>query len=109
MKFIRAISTTDVSEGKAIKVNLEGRDVLLANVNGKFYALNNVCPHAGGSLADGTLNGSTITSPKHGAKFDLKTGEAVGEAKILFFKTKPKNAGCYEVQVNGTDVMIGIE
>jgi 3-phenylpropionate/trans-cinnamate dioxygenase ferredoxin subunit len=77
-------------------------------VGGKFYALNNVCPHVGGSLADGTLNGDKITCLKHGAQFDLKTGEAVGEAKIMFFKTKPKNAGCYEVQINGTDVMIGI-
>ncbi len=87
---------------------VDGKDFLIANVKGEFYALSNICPHACGSLADGTLSGDKITCPKHGAQFDLKTGEAVSEAKILFFKIKPKNAGCYEVQINGTDVMIGI-
>jgi nitrite reductase/ring-hydroxylating ferredoxin subunit len=108
MNFIRATSTTEVLEGKTKKVVVGGKDFLIANVKGEFYALSNICPHAGGSLADGTLNGSTITCKKHGAQFDLKTGEAVGDAKILFFKTKPKNAGCYKVQLNGTDVMIGV-
>ena len=108
MNFIRATSTTEVLEGKAIKVKVDDKDVLIAKVNGEFYALSNVCPHAGGSLTDGILNGNTITCPKHGAQFNLKTGETVGDAKILFFKTKPKNAGCYEVQINGTDVMIGV-
>ncbi len=108
MEFIRAASAAEIVQGAMKKVNVNGKVILLANVGGKFYALNNACPHSGGSLADGKLNGEIIACPKHGAQFDLKTGEAVGKAKIAFFQTMPKNAGCYEVKINGSDVMIGI-
>jgi nitrite reductase/ring-hydroxylating ferredoxin subunit len=108
MEFIKAASTTEIPQGTMKKVNVNGKVVLIANIDGKFYALNNVCPHSGGSLADGKLNGNVVTCPKHGAQFNVKTGETVREAKILFFKTKPANAGCYEVQVKDGNVMIGI-
>ena len=89
MEFIKAASTTEIPQGTMKKVNVNDKIVLIANVNGKFYALNNACPHSGGSLADGKLNGDVVTCPKRGAQFNVKTGETVGEAKIAFFKTKP--------------------
>jgi len=108
MEFVRVASTTEVPIGKMKKVNVRGKDVLIVNVNGAHCALNNACPHSGGSLAEGTLNGSVITCPRHGAQFDVKTGEAVGSAKIMFFKVKPKNAESYEIKIDGTTVMVGI-
>ncbi len=109
MEFVRVASATEISQGTMKKVNVNGKDVLVVNANGKFFALNNICPHQGGSLADGTLTDGVVSCPKHGAQFDVKTGEVVGDAKIAFFKIKPKNAGCYEVKINGTDVMVGVE
>ncbi|MCX6056876.1 MAG: Rieske 2Fe-2S domain-containing protein [Chloroflexi bacterium] len=108
MEYIKAASTTEIPQGTMKKVNVSGKVILLANVDGKFYALDNACPHSGGSLADGKSNGDVVTCPKHGAQFNLKTGEAVGDAKILFFKTKPSNAGCYEIKIDGTNLFIGI-
>jgi 3-phenylpropionate/trans-cinnamate dioxygenase ferredoxin subunit len=59
-------------------------------------------------LAQGSLDGTTVTCPKHGARFDLKTGNAVGEAKIGFLKMKVKDEVNYTVKVEGTDILIGI-
>jgi len=51
-----------------------GKEVLLANVDGSYFAIANKCTHAGGSLAKGSLEGSIVTCPRHGSQFDLKTG-----------------------------------
>jgi 3-phenylpropionate/trans-cinnamate dioxygenase ferredoxin subunit len=47
------------------------KDVLIASYEGKYYALDNICPHAGGHLSDGVLEGSRVTCPMHGSKFDI--------------------------------------
>jgi 3-phenylpropionate/trans-cinnamate dioxygenase ferredoxin subunit len=108
METVRVASTTDVPAGKMKKVNVGGRDILLANINGEYWAINNKCPHLGGSLADGKLEGGAVTCPRHGARFDLKTGEAIGKAKIGPLKITPKNAECYEVNVEGTELIVKI-
>jgi len=84
------------------------RDGLLANVDDSYYAIINKCTHAGGSLAQGVLEGSIVTCPRHGARFDVKTGKAVGEAKIGFIKMKVKDEESCMVKVEGTDIMVGI-
>ena len=52
--------------------------------------------------------GSIVTCPKHGAQFDVKTGQAVSEAKIAFVKMKVRDEVKYEVMVEGTNILIGI-
>jgi nitrite reductase/ring-hydroxylating ferredoxin subunit len=108
MEFMRVASTAEVPAGKMKKVNVRGKDVLIANVDGVYCALSNTCPHFGGSLADGTLHGNVVTCPRHGAQFDLKTGAAVGKAKVVLFRMMPKNAESYETKVEGTDVMVNL-
>lgn len=105
-KFMRVASTTDIPAGKMIKVKLGDKDVMIARVGDDYCALNNACPHANGSLADGTLTDGVVTCPKHKAQFNARTGEAVGEAKIIVFRTMPKNAVTYEVKIEGTDILI---
>jgi len=85
-----------------------GKEVLLANVDGSYYAIANKCTHAGGSLAEGSLQGNIVACPKHGARFDLKTGKAVGEAKIAFMKMKVKDEESYLIKVEGTNILVGI-
>jgi 3-phenylpropionate/trans-cinnamate dioxygenase ferredoxin subunit len=106
MASIRAASTADVPDGKMKKVPIGGRELLIANVNGVYYALNNRCPHMGGSLANGTLQGDIVTCPRHGSQYNVKTGEAVGKAKIAFFSTMPHDAEHYETRIVGTDVIV---
>ncbi|HWP69006.1 MAG TPA: Rieske (2Fe-2S) protein, partial [Rectinemataceae bacterium] len=89
-----------------IKVSVKGTEIMLANVGGAIYALENRCPHMGGSLADGVVEGSAIKCPRHGAKFDLTTGKNIGQAKVLFIKMNVKDAKSYKVEVRGAEVFV---
>jgi len=108
MESIRVASTTDVPAGKMIKVNINGRFILIANVDGSYYALNNKCPHLGGSLADGTLENGVVTCPRHGSQFEVRSGTAVGKAKLGPIKVMPHPAQKYEVRIEGTDLIVRI-
>ncbi len=68
------LSMDDVPEGTAKEALAGGRVIALFHVQGQFYALDGVCPHAGGPLGCGALAGTTITCPWHGWQFDVTTG-----------------------------------
>lgn len=108
MEYVKVALVSDLPANKMIKVIVADMAVLLANVDGSYYAIANKCTHLGGSLVDGSLDGSVVTCPRHGSKFDLKTGQNVGEAKLGFIKIKPKDEPSYPVKVEGTDILVGI-
>ncbi len=108
MEYVRVVDQAELPTNKMMIVVVGGREVLLANVDGSYYAIANKCTHAGGSLAEGSLQGNLVTCPKHGARFDLKTGKAVGEAKIAFMKMKVKDEESHLVKVEGTNILVGI-
>lgn len=99
---------SDIPVGGLKKAEVEGTEIMLANVGGTIYALANRCPHMGGSLADGVLEGSAIKCPNHGAAFDVTTGRNIGQAKILFVKMKVKDAKSYAVVVKGSEVFVDL-
>ena len=108
MEYVRVADKSELPTNKMIIVVVGGKEVLLANVDGSYYAIANTCTHAGGSLAKGSIDGSIVRCPRHGARFDLMTGKAVGEAKIGFIKIKVKDETSYTVKVEGTDILVGI-
>jgi 3-phenylpropionate/trans-cinnamate dioxygenase ferredoxin subunit len=109
MNFIKAAKTTELPQGQKKKVSLEGREILLANIENTYYAMDNTCSHMGGSLAEGTLVGSHIVCPRHGSVFDVKSGKAVKGGKLLFITVKIHDLRSYPVKTEGTDILIGIE
>ena len=64
----------DLGEGEQALVRVEDRTVLIVKVFGQFYATSALCPHAGRSLAGGSLVEHSLTCPGHGARFDVRTG-----------------------------------
>lgn len=66
---------SEVPEGQSKIVNVDGREIALFNVGGSVYALDNTCPHQGGPLGEGYLDGSEVTCPWHAWTFDVKTGD----------------------------------
>jgi 3-phenylpropionate/trans-cinnamate dioxygenase ferredoxin subunit len=60
-----------------------GETVLLLNVEGEFYALENSCPHAGASMASGPCQGHEIACPAHGLKFDIRHGQCTASPRLL--------------------------
>ncbi len=64
-----------LNQGKIVR--FEGREFAIFNLNGQFYALDGLCPHRGGSLGAGTLEGDRLFCPMHGWEFEVKTGACV--------------------------------
>jgi 3-phenylpropionate/trans-cinnamate dioxygenase ferredoxin subunit len=91
----------DIAEGKLVKFEVNGIDVAIANVAGTFHAFGDVCTHAHCSLAEGELEGSTVTCPCHGSQFDVTTG-AVQHPPA----TEPVPS--YPVSVDGDDVKVRV-
>jgi 3-phenylpropionate/trans-cinnamate dioxygenase ferredoxin subunit len=108
MGFVVIGNVKDVAKGELKAFSVSGKDLLVANVGGKFYAMDRYCPHAAGDLSIGTLEGSVVTCPKHGSKFDLAAGTTLNGPKIGFLKLKPSSSTYYEVKVEGTNILINI-
>ena len=89
----------DIPEGELRAFAIGGEDVTIANVDGTFYAINDECTHAGCSLAEGDLDGTTVTCACHGSEFDVTTGEVLGGPAV-----DPVDS--YEVAVEGDDIRV---
>ena len=98
----------EVAEGTALKVEKEGLTLAVFNVDGAFYAMQQRCPHLGGNLSRGKLQGKTVTCPLHKATFDLATGEVIDVAHLLFLKFKTRQAATYPVRIDGDAVMVDV-
>jgi 3-phenylpropionate/trans-cinnamate dioxygenase ferredoxin component len=120
--FIEIGKTDDLNDGKMKQVNLEGKEILMARVDGKYYATTGRCPHMQGYLAKGKLDGTIITCPVHGSQFDLKSGKVArwveGKGFISFMgklmsviglaAKKEKPLVIYEIKIDGDRVMAKI-
>lgn len=78
-----------------------GVRIALCNVNGRFYAIDDVCTHDGGPLDQGELDGEQVECPRHGAKFDVTTGRATVLPAVRPVKT-------YRVEIAGDDVQVEV-
>lgn len=73
--------------GKMLRVNAGEQNILLANVDGEIYAVEDMCSHEDASLYNGALKGRCVECPLHGSHFDLKTGEPQQEPATEAIKT----------------------
>lgn len=92
-----AAKSIDAETAKSFPI--EGVDILICNVNGSFYAIEDVCTHDGAPLDQGHLEGPCIVCPRHGATFDVKTGEAMTLPAVIPLMTFP-------VTVEGDDLLV---
>lgn len=108
--FMRKIEVAKISElplGTMMGLEIESKRILLANIEGKLYAMDGLCSHMAGRLWEGTMEGYIVKCPKHGSRFDLRTGEVVSQVRIpLIGKAKP--LGTYKTSVEGEYVFIDI-
>ena len=92
--------TTDIPPGKMIKVSIDGRDILVANIDNNFCATDDTCTHSGSSLSEGKLDGCVITCGLHAAQFDCKTG------KLVKFPAKIRDLTSYNVTVESENIFV---
>jgi glycine betaine catabolism B len=97
--FVKAAEIKDIPASKMKEVQVDGENICVANVEGKFYAIGSICTHEGGPLADGTLEGYEVECPWHQSKFDVRTGEVTSPPAS---EAEP----AYEVKVDGNNILI---
>jgi nitrite reductase/ring-hydroxylating ferredoxin subunit len=82
-RWIRVAAATDCPPGTGLELMAGDRVVGLFNVDGVFHALDGICPHQGGPLGKGCLQGAVVTCPWHGWQFDVRTGQHQLSASIV--------------------------
>src|ERR671922_2277893 len=97
--FVKVANTKDIQPSHMKEVEVNGQNICLVNVEGKYYAIGSICTHEGGPLADGTLEGYEVECPWHNSKFDVRTGEVISPPA-----SEPEPA--YEVKVDGNNILI---
>ncbi len=91
----------ELTPGTTKKVEVDGVPVLLCNVGGTVYAVEDVCTHDGGPLDEGELDGCRVMCPRHGALFDVTTGAALTLPAVIPLQT-------YGVRVEGDEVFVDL-
>ncbi|HSB69492.1 MAG TPA: Rieske 2Fe-2S domain-containing protein [Candidatus Methylomirabilis sp.] len=99
-KLVKVAEAKDLAPGQGKLVEVDGQPIALFNVNGAFHAVGAVCPHEGGPLEDGELDGDTVICPWHGYEFSLRTGECSTDPDL--------RAATFVVKTEGTDVFIEV-
>jgi 3-phenylpropionate/trans-cinnamate dioxygenase ferredoxin component len=115
-EFIRLTTTEGIETGGMKGASLDGHEMLVAHAGDEYFVADARCPHMGGHLVDGTLEGTVLTCPRHHSQFDLTDGRVVrwtdwegatlGIAKML---RHPRPLRTYAVAIEGADILIGPE
>jgi nitrite reductase/ring-hydroxylating ferredoxin subunit len=98
--YVKMATLDELPPGHAKEVEHGGRIYALFNVGGVISAIDGVCPHQGGPLAEGTLEGCTVTCPWHGWPFDVQTGKTPLGPRI--------KQPVYDVRIEGNDVLVQV-
>ncbi len=97
--FVKVADTKDLQPSQMKEVQVNGETICVANVQGKYYAIGNICTHEGGPLAEGTLEGYEVECPWHYSKFDVRTGQVTAPPA-----SEPVLA--YEVKIDGDSILV---
>lgn len=95
--FVKACSADEIPPGAGKTVTVNGKEYAIFNVEGTFRAIDNECPHRGGPLGEGELEGCLVTCPWHAWEFDLTSGEST---------TDDLTVTCYDVKVEDGTVLV---
>ncbi|MFB5190358.1 non-heme iron oxygenase ferredoxin subunit [Alicyclobacillus fastidiosus] len=102
MAWIKVANASDVAVGAMIQLELEDDDLALYHLEDGFYATSDVCTHAAQPLSSGTLDGHIVACPRHGGKFDVRTGQPAAFPCVIPLTT-------YDVEVRGDEVWVDYE
>ena len=101
-EYIRVARAADVPPGSVRRVEVDGHVVALANVDGQFFAVDDTCTHEEASLSEGGLSGEILVCPRHGSRFNVKTGRVLSLPAV-------RSVAVYPVRVEGDEVLVSPE
>ena len=99
--FYPVASTSELNNGDRLFIEIENEFLVLFNIAGNYYAIADLCSHDDGPLGDGEVEDYQIICPRHGARFDLKTGEALTFPAV-------EDIPAYPVRVRNGKIEVGI-
>jgi 3-phenylpropionate/trans-cinnamate dioxygenase ferredoxin subunit len=105
-EYVKVARKSEISVGTMKAAKVEGKEILIVNVSGNFYAIGQKCTHAGGDLSKGVLEGNVVTCPRHHAGFDVTTGKVVSHPKIGFLHPKAKDEPTYQIKIENENIMV---
>ena len=101
MEYVEIAREGQIAPGTMKAFSVKGKDLLVANVGGQYYAIGSKCTHMHVDLSKGVLNGKVVTCPRHGSQFDVTSGARLaGPAK--------DNEPAFAVKVEGGSIQVGI-
>ncbi len=101
-RFVTVGKTAEIPPGEREVFDVEGFYIAVFNVGGTYYAIEDVCTHDDGPLAEGDLYDYEIECPRHGARFDIRTGKVLSMPAVT-------DVQWFAVRVEGDDIQIGFE
>ena len=99
-QFVKAADTSEVQPGDCLGVKVEGVFIGIYNIDGNYYAMNNICPHLGGVLTYGFFDDNVVTCPLHMWEFDVKTGKCLWPEQ--------DKLPTYPVKIEGNDILVDV-
>lgn len=113
MSFVEIATIDELKDGKMKMAKINGHELLLARLGDNYYITDNRCPHMGGNLSQGMLEGTVVTCPRHGSQFDLADGHVIrwtnwsGIKKSIGKLLKsPRSLKTYDVKVEGEKILV---
>lgn len=116
MSFVEIATSDELKDGSMKMATVSGREVLLARIGDNYYSADNRCPHMGGNLSMGVLEGTIITCPRHHSRFDLTDGHVIrwtdwtglklAIGKIL---RSPRPLKTHEVKIEGNKILVDVK
>ena len=101
VRYVRIGKASDVSPGRAEVFDVEDRKIAVFRLEDAFYAIEDICTHDGGPLAEGEIEDDQVICPRHGARFNIKTGAALTMPAVTPVES-------YPVRVEGNELYIGL-
>ena len=101
VEYIEIAPVSELPDGERLFVEIADRPIVIFNIADQFFAIGDVCTHDNGPLGDGDLEGHDIVCPRHGAQFDVRTGQAVQMPAVV-------DIPAYPVQVRDGNIFIGM-
>jgi 3-phenylpropionate/trans-cinnamate dioxygenase ferredoxin subunit len=101
-RFVSIAKTSEIGPGERDMFEIEGLYIAVFNVDGTYYAIEDICSHDDGPLAEGDLHGYEIECPRHGARFDIRSGKVLSMPAVT-------DIPWFEVRIAGDEIQIGLE
>ena len=101
VEFLDIAPASELPNGERLFVEIEGRSIVIFNIAGQFYSIEDVCSHDDGPVGEGELEGYNVVCPRHGGEFDVRTGKAVQLPAVV-------DIAAYPVKVVDGMIQVGI-